>query len=67
MLPAVGQRVGVLGKIGLHRGPVKLPEDGIEIFLRLLCKRLLRQLLRVRLVGLMRDVGVEGDDVVIRR
>ena len=67
MLPAVGQRVGVLGEIGLHRGPVKLPEDGIEIFLRLLFELLLRQLLSVRLVGLMRDVGVEGDDVVIGR
>ena len=65
MVPAVCKRVGMLGQIRLHRRAVQLPEDGVEVLLRLLFLLLGRQGI-VLCVRLMRDVGIDVCNVGIR-
>ena len=66
LVPAVRQRVGVLGQIRLHGRAVQLPEDGVEILLRLLFQLFCRRGIVFRLLRLVRDVRIDVRDVVVR-
>ena len=56
MIPAVCQRVGMLGQICFHRGAVEFPENGVERFLRLLFQFLGRERIIFLCVRLVRDI-----------